>query len=101
MAIFPVYAVEREHRGYRRITGYGLSVTRGAAAVMSFCFSLLLLTMCRNLLTGLRDTLLNLYIPLDSHVAFHKLVAYTALVFTGLCSALLGICLVKFKRKIK
>ncbi len=39
--------------------------------------------MCRNLITVLRDTLLNLYVPFDSHIAFHKLVAYTALFFSG------------------
>jgi len=50
---------------------------------MSFTFSLLLLTMCRNIITRLRETVLNLYIPFDFHVEFHKIVAYTALVFTG------------------
>lgn len=33
--------------------------------------------MCRNLMTLLRDTPFREYIPLDSHVRFHKLVAYT------------------------
>jgi dual oxidase len=65
---------------------YGISMTRGAAAVMSFTFSLLLLTMCRNIITWLRGTFLNLHIPFDSHVAFHKVVAWTALFFTGMIS---------------
>lgn len=77
------YTVEREHSGLRMIMSYGISVTRGAAAAMSFTFSILLLTMCRNLITWLRGTFLNLYVPFDSHVAFHKLVAWTALFFTG------------------
>lgn len=77
------YSVENEHVGLRRVMGYGLSVTRGAAASMSFNFSLLLLTMCRNLITFLRGTFLNMYIPFDSNVAFHKLVAWNALFFTG------------------
>lgn len=50
---------------------------------MSFSFSVLLLTMCRNFITLLRQTFLNLYVPFDSNVAFHKIIAYTALVFTG------------------
>lgn len=78
------YTVEREHSGLRMIMSYGISVTRGAAAAMSFTFSILLLTMCRNLITWLRGTFLNLYVPFDSHVAFHKLVAWTALFFTGM-----------------
>ena len=77
------YAVEHEHTGIRSICGYGISLTRGAAAGMSFTFSLLLLTMCRNIITALRETVLNLYIPFDSHVEFHKVVAYAALIFSG------------------
>lgn len=81
---FYYYTIEREHSGLRALMSYGISVTRGGAAVMSFTFSLLLLTMCRNINTWLRGTFLNLHIPFDSHVAFHKVVAWTALFFTGL-----------------
>lgn len=84
------YAVEQEHRGWRSIAGYGVSLTRGAAAGMSFAFSLLLLTMCRNIITKLRETVLNLYIPFDYNVAFHKVVAYTALFFSML--HIIGYC---------
>jgi len=80
---FLAYAVRYEHKGLRSISGYGISITRGAAAGMSFTFSLLLLTMCRNIITKLRETVLNLYIPFDSHVEFHKIVAYAALIFTS------------------
>ncbi|XP_052253066.1 superoxide-generating NADPH oxidase heavy chain subunit A-like [Dreissena polymorpha] len=62
---------------------YGISTTRGAAAAMSFCFSLLLVTMLRNTITFLRGTFLNLYAPFDSIVSFHKVVAWTALFFTA------------------
>ncbi|KAL3836846.1 hypothetical protein ACJMK2_022259 [Sinanodonta woodiana] len=78
------YAVLREHSGLRALMSYGISFTRGAAAVMNFTFSLLLLTMCRNTITFLRGTFFNLYVPFDSHVAFHKIVAWTALLFTGI-----------------
>ena len=84
--------MQYEHKGLRSITGYGISITRGAAAGMSFTFSLLLLTMCRNIITRLRETVLNLYIPFDSHVEFHKVVAYTALAFTS-TPVLLLLCL--------
>ena len=78
-----VYTVEREHSALRLLMSYGISLTRGAAASMSFTFSFLLLTMCRNSITYLRSTVVNLFIPFDSHVSFHKLVAWTALFFTG------------------
>lgn len=81
---FYYYTVEREHSGLRALMSYGISVTRGGAAGMSFCFSLLLVTMLRNIITFFRATFLNLYIPFDSVVSFHKIVAWTALFFTAL-----------------
>ncbi|XP_077863233.1 dual oxidase-like [Saccoglossus kowalevskii] len=76
------YSVEREHAGLRRIAGYGVTVTRGAASAQMFTYSTLLVTMCRNTITFLRDTVLNRYIPFDSAITFHKVVAMLALFFT-------------------
>lgn len=77
------YSVEREHGGLRRIAGYGVTVTRGAASAMMFTYSTLLVTMCRNLITFLRETFVGHYIPFDSNVLFHKYIALWALIFTG------------------
>ncbi|KAH3701162.1 hypothetical protein DPMN_076145 [Dreissena polymorpha] len=79
---------------------YGISTTRGAAAAMSFCFSLLLVTMLRNTITFLRGTFLNLYAPFDSIVSFHKVVAWTALFFTGTGSYLLTLYLLHMYLKL-
>ena len=76
------YSVEREFAGLRRIAGYGVTVTRGAASGMMFTYSVLLLTMARNFITYLRETIFNNYIPFDSYITFHKIVALTALLFT-------------------
>jgi dual oxidase len=76
------YSVEREFGGLRRIAGYGVTVTRGAASCMMWAYSVLLLTMARNLFTYLRETIFNYYIPFDSHISFHKIVALTGLLFT-------------------
>jgi dual oxidase len=76
------YSVEREHAGLRRIAGYGVTVTRGAASAMMWTYSVLLLTMSRNFITYLRETMFNNYIPFDSYISFHKIVALTALAFT-------------------
>jgi dual oxidase len=86
--IFTDYSVEREHSGLRQIAGYGVTVTRGAASAMMFTYSSLLLTMCRNTITMLRDTFLHIYIPFDSAVSFHKYIAILALVFTGKSNSL-------------
>lgn len=42
--------------------------------------------MCRNLITFLRETFLNQYIPFDAAVDFHRLIAKTALILTVLHS---------------
>ena len=76
------YSVEREFAGLRRIAGYGVTITRGAASGMMFAYSILLITMARNFITYLRETIFNYYIPFDSYISFHKIVALTALFFT-------------------
>ena len=80
---FISYTYLSEHMDLRHVMGYGIAVTRGSAASLSFCYSLLLLTMCRNLITKIREIPLHQYIPLDSHVQFHKIVAMTGLFFTS------------------
>lgn len=62
--------------------GVGIAITRGSAASLSFCYCLLLLTISRNLLTKLKEFSIQQYIPLDSHIQFHKVVACTALFFS-------------------
>ena len=76
------YAIEREHTGLRRIAGHGVTITRGAASGMMWAYSVLLLTMARNFITFFRETIFNYYIPFDSYISFHKIVALTALFFT-------------------
>ncbi|GIZ03251.1 dual oxidase [Caerostris extrusa] len=79
---FVFYSYFAEHTDLRHVMGLGIAATRGSAAALSFCYSLLPLTMCRNLITRLRELPLHQYVPLDSHVQFHKLVALTALFFS-------------------
>ena len=80
---FITYSYLSEHMDLRHVMGYGIAITRGSAASLSFCYSLLLLTMCRNLITKIREIPIHQYIPLDSHVQFHKIVALTGLFFTS------------------
>ncbi|KAG8180699.1 hypothetical protein JTE90_005796 [Oedothorax gibbosus] len=76
------YSVEAEHNGLRRIAGYGVTVTRGAASSMMFAFATILLTMCRNTITFLRETFFHKYIPFDAAITFHKYIAFWALIFS-------------------
>jgi len=86
MERFVYYAFMAEHRDLRHVMGIGIAVTRGAASSLSFCYSLLLLTVCRNLITKMKEWAFNQYIPLDSNIIFHKIVACTALFFSVLHS---------------
>lgn len=76
------YSTEREHVGLRRIAGYGVTVTRGAASGMMFTYSCLLVTMCRNTITFLRETFLHRFIPFDDAIEMHKYIAVLAMIFT-------------------
>ncbi|XP_046428297.1 dual oxidase-like [Neodiprion fabricii] len=78
------YQVEREHTGLRRISGPGVTLTRGAASAMMFTYATLLVTMSQNTITVLRETFLHQYIPFDLSLDMHKYVAIWALVFTML-----------------
>ena len=78
------YSFMSEHTDLRHIMGVGIAITRGSAAALSFCYSLLLLTMSRNLLTKLKEFSVQQYIPLDSHIQFHKICALTAFFFSML-----------------
>jgi dual oxidase len=78
------YSIEREYSGLRQIAGFGITVTRGAASAMMFTFSILLLTMARNFITYLRETIFNNYVPFDSYITAHKIIALTALFFTAI-----------------
>ncbi|KAL3290150.1 hypothetical protein HHI36_023514 [Cryptolaemus montrouzieri] len=78
------YSFEREHSGLRTIAGYGVTVTRGAASAQMFTYSSLLITMCKNSITLLRDTPAYKWFPFDSHVEIHKYIAWWAFFFTVL-----------------
>ncbi|XP_060030546.1 dual oxidase 1 isoform X3 [Erinaceus europaeus] len=81
------YAFAAHHKGITDTTRVGIILSRGTAASISFMFSYILLTMCRNLITFLRETFLNRYVPFDAAVDFHRLIASTAIVLTVLHTA--------------
>ena len=79
-----VYAAGREHAGLRRLSGaWTTAMIRGSASVIMFTYVGLLVTMCRNLITRMRETFLHRFIPFDSAVAFHKYIAVLAMIATS------------------
>nr|XP_033776674.1 dual oxidase 2-like [Geotrypetes seraphini] len=81
------YAYASPKSGIAQITFVGIIISRGAAATISLMYSYILLTMCRNLITFLRETFLNRYIPFDAAVDFHRWIAMAAVVFSILHTA--------------
>lgn len=77
------YSFASPSTGIAEVTYIGLIISRGSAAGISFMYSYILLTMCRNLITFLRETFLNRYIPFDAAVDFHRLIAMSALVLSS------------------
>uniref|UniRef100_G3TI59 NAD(P)H oxidase (H2O2-forming) n=1 Tax=Loxodonta africana TaxID=9785 RepID=G3TI59_LOXAF len=81
------YAFASPPSGISETTRVGIILSRGTAASVSFMFSYILLTMCRNLITFLRETFLNHYVPFDAAVDFHRWIAMAAVVLAILHSA--------------
>ncbi|NXR56249.1 DUOX2 oxidase, partial [Hippolais icterina] len=81
------YAFASPSTGIAQTTFVGIIISRGSAASISFMYSYILLTMCRNLITVLRETFLNHYIPFDAAVDFHRWIAMAALIFSVLHTA--------------
>uniref|UniRef100_A0A663DQ75 NAD(P)H oxidase (H2O2-forming) n=1 Tax=Aquila chrysaetos chrysaetos TaxID=223781 RepID=A0A663DQ75_AQUCH len=77
------YGFASSSTGIAQTTFVGIIISRGSAASISFMYSYILLTMCRNLITVLRETFLNHYIPFDAAVDFHRWIAMAALIFSG------------------
>lgn len=76
------YGFDAEASGIPETTRVGIIVSRSTAAGVSFMYSYILLTMCRNLITFLRETFLNQYIPFDAAVDFHRLIAMVAVILS-------------------
>ncbi|KAL9593453.1 MAG: hypothetical protein Q9179_005879 [Wetmoreana sp. 5 TL-2023] len=66
----------------RAIFGTTYSVARAAALVLHFDIAILLFPICRTMISLLRQTPLNGIIQFDKSVSFHKLVAYSIVLFT-------------------
>jgi dual oxidase len=78
------YTYLREHGGLRQIAGLGVTITRGAASVFMFCYATILLTMCRNIITFLRETFLHRFVPFDGAVSMHKYIAFWAFIMSSM-----------------
>ncbi|KAL6177319.1 hypothetical protein ACLB2K_048845 [Fragaria x ananassa] len=58
-----------------QIMGYCLLTAKGAAETLKFNMALVLLPVCRNTITWLRNTRLGFFVPFDDNINFHKSIA--------------------------
>ena len=52
--------------------------------MLNFNCAIILVTVCRNLITLVRNTFISRIVPLDKNITFHKTIAWTILLFTFL-----------------
>ncbi|KYQ90113.1 superoxide-generating NADPH oxidase flavocytochrome [Tieghemostelium lacteum] len=75
------HPLHKYHQGAIGLFGKGLYVSRISAALVTFNASLILLTMCKQIITWLRKfKLCRIIIPLDKNIIFHKLIASVIIV---------------------
>ncbi|KAL8503262.1 hypothetical protein ACS0TY_022120 [Phlomoides rotata] len=58
------------------IMGYCLTTAKGAAETLKLNMALILLPVCRNILTWLRSTRARVLLPLDDNINMHKMIAF-------------------------
>ncbi|XP_023758051.1 respiratory burst oxidase homolog protein E [Lactuca sativa] len=59
-----------------QVMGYCLTTAKGAAETLKLNMALILLPVCRNMLTFLRSTRARFFIPFDDNINFHKMIAF-------------------------
>ena len=64
------------------LLGEGLPIARSSARVLTLNCMLILVVVCRNLISLLRASALNRLVPLDKNITFHKTVGVAIVVFT-------------------
>ena len=79
---FANYQLKDNLHTARATFGLGYPIARAAALVLHFDIALILLPVCRTLISLLRQTPLNGIIQFDKNITFHKLVAWSIVVFT-------------------
>ncbi|WMV38516.1 hypothetical protein MTR67_031901 [Solanum verrucosum] len=68
--------LQYRRRAAFQVMGYCLATAKGAAETLKLNMALILLPVCRNILTWLRSTRAKLLFPFDDNINFHKIIAY-------------------------
>lgn len=69
--------IQYRHRSAFEVMGYCLSTAKGAAETLKLNMALVLLPVCRNTITWLRNNpRINSVVPFNDNINFHKVSAY-------------------------
>lgn len=77
--------IQYRHRAVFHVMGYCVCTAKGGAETLKFNMALILLPVCRNTITWLRNrTKLGVLVPFDDNLNFHKVIAVGIAVGVGL-----------------
>ncbi|KAH7516835.1 hypothetical protein FEM48_Zijuj10G0177100 [Ziziphus jujuba var. spinosa] len=83
--LFAYKFIQYRHKAAFDVMGYCVCVAKGGAETLKFNMALILLPVCRNTITWLRNkTKLGLAVPFDDNLNFHKVIAVGIAVGVGL-----------------
>ena len=77
------WATEPKYSHVRLVLESSLPIARGSAAVINLCCSVMLFTVCRNIISLLRTSWIKKFVPLDDHIEFHKAVGVSIAFWTA------------------
>ncbi|KAK1281635.1 hypothetical protein QJS10_CPB22g00448 [Acorus calamus] len=85
VGLFTFKFIQYRNRAVYHVMGYCVCVAKGAAETLKFNMALILLPVCRNTITWLRNkTKLGLAVPFDDNLNFHKVIAVAISIGVGL-----------------
>ncbi|KAJ7004503.1 respiratory burst oxidase [Populus alba x Populus x berolinensis] len=83
--LFTYKFIQYRHKAAYDVMGYCVSVAKGGAETLKFNMALILLPVCRNTITWLRNkTKLGVAVPFDDNLNFHKVIAVGIAIGVGL-----------------
>ncbi|KAK9668068.1 hypothetical protein RND81_13G033200 [Saponaria officinalis] len=75
IALFIWKTIQYRNKSAFHVMGYCLTTAKGAAETLKLNMAIILLPVCRNIITWLRSTRLAYTVPFDDNINFHKTVA--------------------------
>ncbi|KAF2069650.1 hypothetical protein CYY_009035 [Polysphondylium violaceum] len=82
LAIYAYLTVVETNRPALLLFGGGLFITRIAAQLIKFNAAFILLTMCKQIFTVIRNTRFKYWFPVDKYLTFHKMIAFVLIAAT-------------------